>query len=273
MPGRLRVDLEAPHRVGMPTGEQVQGAALELLRRADPALAAALHDGGTPPLYHCAALPGRGPDRLGVQVGLLRDGDLERALAGWLRQPPREVFLGPQRMGVAAILAAGEEDPETGAVPLAALGAEADGADGVTLRFLTPTLFRSPSQGPGGARPVRAWPTPERVLDSLARRLRRAQEEAGEAAPADVGWAQQAAAFVSELGGGGEIVDAPSQRHVRGFVGEVRWSFGKGLDNGARRLMMQALALAPYIGVGSRSAQGCGHVRLRWHRPRQGADL
>lgn len=224
-----------------PTGPVIQAAVLSAIREVAPDLAQRLHDGGSPPLYHTALVrEGRANERV-LHVGLAREDDHCELLSAWMRRPPPSLRLADAQFSLVRIEA--DEGPRTWE-ELAT-----DGPARVRLYFRTPTLFRAPRLGPGGPRPVRVFPSPERVLDTLGRRW-----AAFSTAPVEV---SDLAAWVNETDVRGRVVDWGGAHPIRGFVGSVAWSL-----TGRRREIWSLLRLGQFLGVGARTTQGCGHLEL-----------
>jgi CRISPR-associated endoribonuclease Cas6 len=240
MPARMRV-LLAPPRRGRPTGSMIQASVLEAIGKVETALAQRLHDGGTPPLYHTALLPTERGDLCTLHLGLAEEEDFHRLLSAWTRRPPASFRLNGELLPVVGL----EADP--GACPWSSLASRAPAR--LRLHFRSPTLFRAPCLGPAGPRPVRIFPSPERVLDSLSRRW---------AAFAPSPFAEGGLAeWIDETDARGRVVDWGGAHPIRGFLGSISWTL-----TGRKREIYALLALGECLGVGSRTAQGCGHLEL-----------
>jgi CRISPR-associated endoribonuclease Cas6 len=240
MPGRMTLLVGAPGK-GRPTGPMLQAAVLDTIREAEPALAQRLHDGGTPPLYHTALVQAERPDQRLLHLGLADENDFHRLLSAWMRRPPAPFRVNGEALALVRL------DAQSGSRPWDALVSREPAR--VRLHFRSPTLFRAPSLGPGGPRPVRVFPSPERVLDSLSRRW-----AAFAPAPID---AEGLAEWINETDVRGGIVDWGGAHPIRGFVGSLSWTL-----TGHRREINALLELGEHLGVGSRTAQGCGHLEV-----------
>lgn len=240
MPGRLKMLIEAP-RGARPGGTVVQAAVLELVQGVAPELSQRLHEGGTPPRYHTALLPAARRDQRLLYVGLADEADFRVLIQAWMRRPPQKIRIGVELLPIAELDA--DDHDSTWDQLLRRDVAR------VRLRFQSPTLFRAPSLGADGPRPVRVFPSPERVIDSLARRWTAY-------APSPI-VSEGLAELVNETDMRGEVVDWGGTHPIRGFVGTVTWSIG-----GRRPEICALLGLGEQLGVGSRTAQGCGHLEV-----------
>lgn len=239
MPGRLTLSLRPLGR-RRPAGAALQAATLDAIRQRCPELAARLHNGGNPPIYHTALR--RQTSRWDLHVGLAQNEDLQQLLQAWMLEPPETLRFGRT---TARLL---ELDASRGAVAWEELLSHP--VERVQLWFHSPTLFRSPSRGPGGPRPVRVFPSPERVLAALQRRW-----TALSSVPLEP--ELELAAWVNEHDLQGRIVSWPGARSVRGFIGSVTWHVH---DHHAT--IGALLRLGELLGVGSRTTQGCGDLEI-----------
>ena len=266
--GAFRLELTALEETvfpGNPT-EALHGALHRAVERLDPALSERLHAASPTPLVCAPLVDERGelaPSRLRagarvsvriaalsgeVLVALLAalDGLRARGLPMIVERPFRVDAVLP---GIA----------ERGALPWIAYGdlaALAGPSDTVTLRFRTPTYFRS-----GGA--FRTDPAPERVFSS---HLRRWRAFAGFDLPGvDDGAIAGGVLLVGNPEG--SIVPVTLFRHREaGFVGTARYRVTG--DDALRRGIAVLAAYAAYCGTGTRTALGMGQTeRIGIARP------
>ncbi|MEN0067821.1 MAG: CRISPR system precrRNA processing endoribonuclease RAMP protein Cas6 [Myxococcota bacterium] len=240
MPGRLILSL-TPQRKGRPSGAVIQAATLEAIRGVAPELAQRLHDHGPAPAYHTALV--QKDARWDLHLGLAKDEDIEELVRGWMRRPPRTVRFGDREAGLLGL------DASVGIRTWDEL--MTGRAKHVRLHFRSPTLFRSPSRGDGGPRPIRVFPSPERVLDALRRRW-------AALAPFPLG-DEALPAFASEYDFRGRVVTWGRPHPVSGYVGTVRWNL-----QGRSQEIAALLRLGTILGVGSRTTRGCGHLEVDW---------
>ena len=240
MPATMTLLVGAP-RKGRPAGPMLQAAILEAIEEVEPSLSQRLHDGGNPPVYHTALLPSERREQRLIHIGLADEDDYCRLLTAWMRRPPLQLWLNGEALPLARLDSASgvcSWDELTSQEPMR-----------VRLHFRSPTLFRSPSLGSGGPRPIRVFPGPERILDSLARRW-------AAFAPIPIS-AEELANWVNETDLQGRVVRWKGPHPIRGFVGSISWSL-----TGRRQEIGALLGLGEHLGVGSRTTQGCGHLEL-----------
>jgi CRISPR-associated endoribonuclease Cas6 len=252
---------ELPSRIGY----TAYGLALRLLSLADPVLTASVRAGQGKRALSCAILSARAPSgtgRLSVtpsDVLVLRLAATHPAVS-WLlaraaSSAPRPVRLGSVPCGLSW------SDPHPAAEiwrtgeSLEQLARRAEEADALTVEFVTPTTFRREAVRAEGLPEADCpFPLPELVLGSVARAWWRAGHP-----PLPLPDLRRVSVLAHRLETRGWEVSWA--RHV-GFVGIVTYSLA-GVAAEGRRALQVLGAFAFYSGVGDRTTQGMGVVRVR----------
>ena len=242
-------------------GHRAHGLFLELMRRSDHQLAAALHQSAPTKPFTVAPLqaqartmrPGR---RYSLRVSLLRQ-DLFAPFARAFFQPASaEVWLGDARFTVCEVLATPNARPRAGTTSGAALAEQARPVEQVTLHFITPTAFTQGSDT-AGKKQIQLFPEPHAVFNSLLRRWN------------DLATIPIAPQLLDRV----TILPARYDLHTEvlqfakspqlGFVGRCVYEI-RG-DERDRRLIHALVSAAFFLGVGYKTTQGMGLVKAEAH--------
>jgi CRISPR-associated endoribonuclease Cas6 len=270
VPTRIAVRLSPAHRRAIPpqhTGPAIHAVLLGAVRRADPALAAHLHDS---PKFKCFTLtpllradddtPPRTPgEPARFEIGLLDDTHTAMILSALAGTETVEVGRTTYHLD-AVDLTTTTSYPELAAQTRPATSWEFD--------LLTPVSFATPrDQGPRKQLP---WPDATRVFTNLADRWDTFSPH-GFAMPPD---ARTAIDEHLEVDAGAvhlvEHLVEPSRRehpdgYRRGSVGRVtfRLAMAKQLPEVAHHAVAALAQFAGYAGMGDRTAMGMGYTRHR----------
>lgn len=125
--------------------------------------------------------------------------------------------------------------------------AQPSGAAAWSVRFETPTTFRSGSRSA-------PWPAPAAVLHGLAD----VWETFADVALSRASHREIDSVWVAEIDGHSEVVPV-AQVRMSGFVGQIDYRCS---DRSVAALVDPLFRLAPYSGVGSAKGRGLGRVRL-----------
>jgi CRISPR-associated endoribonuclease Cas6 len=250
-------------------GHGAQALFLDLVRQADPELAAQLHAAATSRPYSVAVLPapveparglgarGQPAPPIELRVAFTR-AELFPAVTRALldRLPGDPLRLGRAQLTLTEVLGAPGSHPWAGFSAFAALAEQAQPAHALTLEFATPAAFGQGERADGRQR-LGLLPTPEAVFGSIGRRW---NEQAPPQLALDFDALGTAAAdtLVSRY----ELVTAQlnlGKGPQKGFVGRCTYELPTAP---AQATLLSLLANAVfYLGVGMKTARGMGLCR------------
>lgn len=251
MPARIRLSLVGPEPPGPHShADGLRAVALAAIRRALPALSAAIHDANQPnPLSVGPLIKGAdGAQGFFLEIGCSADEVVEPLLTG-LPKPGGRVVLGRMPYdvrGLDVIAQATFDD----------LAASPEGR-AIRLHMLTPTAHHAP----GVIRRSVVLPNPALYVGSWFRRWNLYAPAPFEEALMEAVAGQAA---VRSFEGGTRVARLDRNRAFIGFVGRVDLSILDGPADGAQvAAAVWALArLAEYSGTGVETMRGMGQTRL-----------
>lgn len=249
--------------------DQLQAAALALLRALDPTLATWLHElprdkpytVGPPLVQGRYRGPGETVSQQQPMVWRLTalDTAVAEALSEIAQSPPDEVRFGTAGFAITAA----EVVAATGYAQLRErwLGSTAPPPVGRLLfNFVGPTVFRR--RGPDGRTGPLLWPEPTLIFERLLQRWRHAgTEELSELVTLPAGEPAVLLAWQ------GRTVAVPvQQRRQPGFLGQFEYGLVDGVNPAVLGLLTE---FAPYAGLGARTTAGLGAVQTAILPPRR----
>lgn len=251
----------------VPVGEAhaAHAAFLDLIRRADPALSAALHSGSERRPFTISPLwpaERRRPAGDGAtETPWLRITLLRPALFASLRglfltpRPDLDLRLGRQLFRPIELLLTPEANPWAGHARYETVGLGERVDRVIELRFATPTSFSLGQQAWG--RPMELLPRPDFVFDSLWRKWNAfAPEPFGE----EVARAAREQIVLGELEGRTRELRFPRAAQ-RGFVGRAVYEIKGELAEPTLRALNTLADFAFFAGVGYKTTMGMGQTR------------
>lgn len=242
-------------------GHRAHGLFLELMRRSGHQLAAALHQSAPTKPFTVAPIqaqprtmrPGR---RYTLRVSLLRQ-DLFTPFARAFFQPSTaEVWLGDARFTVSEVLATPNSHALAGTTSWTGLVEQARPVTEATLQFITPTAFTQGSDA-AGKKQIQLFPEPHAVFGSL---LRRWNDLAP--IPIDSQLLKQVTILPSRYDLRTEVLQFAKNPQL-GFVGRCAYEI-RGEEHD-RRLIHVLASAAFFLGVGYKTTQGMGMVKVDAH--------
>lgn len=238
-------------------GHHVHALFLELMRRADHTLAAALHAPATTKPFTVAPLDARAQQlRPGSQytlrMSLLRNDLFTPFAHSFFQGATREVWLGRARFVVREVLTTPGSHPLAGSTSWAALLERSRPVDELALHFMTPTAFTLGSDE-RGQRQIGLFPDAQAVFGSL---LRRWNDLSSVALPSDL--LQRITILPSRYSIQTQVLHFARNPQL-GFVGHCRYTL-RGSPADQRLVHTLALA-ASFLGVGYKTTQGMGLVQ------------
>lgn len=261
------LEAEADTVVPASQGQYAHAAFLNLVREADPSLAALLHDGQGRKPFTVSLLGGLGegredlvPLRAGGRCWLrftLLEPALFRAFRATLvtRGQELRVRIGPGVFRVLGVAGTTGSHPWAGAARAADLAALQPARE-LTLQFAAPTAW---SAGGDGVRRMEVFPVPGLVFGGLASAWNAwCGGVCGRMGP-DVRAYAEASAVVSHMRLATRALQFGGRPQI-GMVGTVTYTLLRDEAGMARRLRTLA-EFAFYAGVGYRTAMGMGQVR------------
>ncbi len=238
-------------------GHRAHALFLELMRQADPALAAMLHADGLVKPFTVAPLQERGRrlqagDEYLVRLALLRSDLYLPFASAFLRGAPPELHVGTARFAVREVQTTPQGHPWAGVASWQELLAGGRPAETISLTFATPAAFTKSADERGNKR-IGLFPEPEAVFGSLLRR-----------------WNVLAPAPMPD-----DLLDRLEVLPSRYELSTAMLQFGKGPQLGfagscayqvrgpetERRLLATLADAAFFLGVGYKTTQGMGLVR------------
>lgn len=257
----LRLDALAEAHMERTQGHRAHGLFLELLRRADPELAVALHAPASTKPFTIAPLSAqaqqmRPGESYAVRVALLRAPLFPAFARAFLHPGNHELRLGQARFAVREVLATPGGHPWVHATTWAELLHAARPCPSLTLHFVTPTAFTLGTDEQG-RKQIGLFPEPAAVFGSL---LRRWNDLASVPLPSDV------LSRVTILPSRYELSTTMlhfSTSPQLGFVGQCRYQLRGSADD--LRTLNALAAAAFFLGVGYKTTQGMGLVRAAFH--------
>jgi CRISPR-associated endoribonuclease Cas6 len=242
-------------------GEALHGFFFEILREYDPAFAEHLHnlDGERP--FSLSGVLGHYPKQQGslhippdarveFRLGLLTDDLIEHTLAAFARLTTSgaTLRLGPSAARVEGMAFQAGAHPLVRAATYPALVQAAADSPAVTLRFHSPTSFRS-------GHDQELLPRPERVFGSLLAAWQAFAPTPFDPALAEVLPLVRVSAYELRT----ELVHFGRYK-VIGFKGRVTYTCGRDADTTTRRALNALADFAFYAGVGYKTTMGLGQV-------------
>ncbi|GIV97918.1 MAG: CRISPR-associated endoribonuclease Cas6 [Herpetosiphonaceae bacterium] len=237
-------------------GHRAHGLFLELMRRADPALAAALHEQAPVKPFTVAPLQGRfrklhPGSGYTLRITLLRS-SLFPPFARTVLQG-KEMLLGEARFALKEALVTPGSHPWAGIATWAGLLEGARPVEELTLHFVTPTAF-SLGVGDSGRKRVGLFPEPAAVFGSL---LRRWNELSSTPLPADL--LERVEMLPCRYDLHTESLQFSKSLQL-GFIGRCSYEL-HGAESD-RRLIHALARSAFFLGVGYKTTQGMGLARI-----------
>ncbi len=266
----LRLQARQNGRLDSPVGELANAAFYDLVRRADPALAQALHDGQHRKAFALSPLFGFAQnfqaDQIPVQAGgegwmrvAILDDALFRTFIGHLLDASRPTLrLGSVDFQIVQVLGSPGSHPWVGYLPLADLRNLSPAGDTWTLTFASPMAIGM-GKSDAGRRRMELFPHPRAVVAGLRARW---DAWSGEAWGRDFEEWVERNVVVSRVWNWRTVVFRYRRQHYVGGIGKVEYRLlGDPADERAVHLH-RLLHLAFYTGVGYKTTHGLGMVRI-----------
>lgn len=261
MPASVVLALEGPASA-RPSGHGELACVLDLVRRVDPQLSAALHANDRLKPFTVSPLTSdrEVPENNGRGRFWLRVTALDERLAGVVARPVAErVRIGRATFAVTDVVTQPWRHAWAGAVSYERLVAavQAGASDSaVVLEFHTPTAFSSNVRNV-----TRLFPEPALVFRSLGKRW---NLHAGERFAFDDGLLEELCEGIRVERYALETREARLglRKSAKGFVGSCEYSVGRGGSTDRRRFLRLLAEFAFYAGVGLRTTMGMGQACL-----------
>jgi len=257
----LRLDALNGTTLERTQGHRAHGLFLELMRRSDHQLAAALHESASTKPFTVAPLQSHAQkvqpgSSYTLRISLLRS-DLFAPFARSFFQPGNtEVWLGETRFAVREVLATPGSHALAGVGSWAELIEQARPTKEITLHFLTPTAFTSGVDS-AGKKQMNLFPDSKAVFKSL---LQRWNDLAP--IPCDSSLLERVTILPSRYDLRTEALQFAKSLQI-GFVGQCSYEIR---GDEADRCLIHALARAAFfLGVGYKTTQGMGLVKAESH--------
>jgi CRISPR-associated endoribonuclease Cas6 len=257
MPYAIVLPLRQTNEVPLPTAadEYAHAAFFDLLARIDPALATQLHDlADRKPFTFCLFREPHIDTPVRLRLTCLENALFPVLADALLRGAAQDgIRIGDAHFSLTCLLTTANAHPLAGSARYAELWTEAQAAETVRVRFVSPTVFRS-------QRRDILWPEPRLVWQSWARAWCRNVGSDG---------TQLDEARLVALAESGVIVERHRLQTRKvvlkaggqmGFVGECIYSL-RDLDAADRRALMALAHFAFYAGTGRKTAMGMGQTR------------
>jgi len=244
-------------------GYQAYSMLLQVLKRRDPSLAAAIHEAGGPkpvtisPLWGPRRRQGSGlllsPEQTyWLRVTALRDEIFARLLDALASLPAEEgLRLESALLNLERVITTPDKSEWVGCTSFGGLLDDARPQRRLRLRFVTPTVFRS-----GGKRNL-LWPLPELVFGSL---LARWNEHSPVPLPDRLRQATLEGVLLARYRLETRMLDFGSYQEA-GFEGECEYELSPSLSAEASAQIGALARFAFYAGVGAKTAMGMGQAR------------